>query len=51
VKSAIRKMPRHVRAHAANANETDVHVITSYSCHVEKSRDISDYFADPPRIE
>jgi hypothetical protein len=28
MESAIRKATRHVRAHAANANETDVHLIT-----------------------
>src|SRR4029453_19009339 len=29
MKSAIRQMPRHVRAHPANTNETDVHILIS----------------------
>src|SRR5205823_7932512 len=29
MKSAIRQTPRHVRAHSANTNETDVHILIS----------------------
>jgi hypothetical protein len=32
MKSAICQMPRHVRAHSANTNETDVHVVVLLSC-------------------
>src|SRR5438046_6232647 len=50
VNAAINQSARHIRAHSANANKTNVHLITLSFCHVERSRDISYYFADPAGV-